>query len=154
MLTFKGWELYLRERAFRCVSGEIRIPVHPPLHRSCLIDAQISNFPLEGVDGFLLSDGPSTSDAFSAWWRPYTVGAQTRVTYFLGDIILGSVMMTDWIAYVWEPTHLDQIATLTHQVDQLSFYIRQMGGDPAAAYSWVLVRPLALARLMSLMAVL
>lgn len=36
---------------------------------------------------------------------------------------------------VRDPTHLDQIAALTRQVDQLSFFILYMGRDPVEAYS-------------------
>lgn len=96
---------------------------------------QISEIPLEGTNGFLLSDGPSTSEVFSTWWRPRTIGSQTQATHFLGDLVPGSVMMTDWMVCVREPTHRDQITNLTCQVDQLSFFIRQMGRDPVEAYT-------------------
>lgn len=67
LLTYGGWELYLGERAFRCVIGEIRIPFHLPSRRSWPMDAQISEIPVEGEDGFRLSNGPNTSDAFFIW---------------------------------------------------------------------------------------
>lgn len=89
---------------------------------------------MEGEDSFRLSDGPSTSDAFFIWWRPRTIGAQTWATHFLGDIIPGSVMMTDSMACGWDSTHFDQITSLTRQVAQMSFFIRRLGRDLIKAY--------------------
>lgn len=100
LLTYGGWELYPGERAFRYVSGEIRIPFHPYPRRSWPIEKQITEIPLEVVDGFLLSNGPNIIEIFTTWWRPRTIGAQTRVTHLLGDLVLRSVIMTDWIASV------------------------------------------------------
>lgn len=105
LLTLGGWELYLGEKSFRCVLGEIRILVHSLLYRFWHEDAHISDIPLEIIDGFLLSDGPSTLEIFASWWRAQTIGAQTWSIHFLGDIIDGSVMMIDWMACVREPSH-------------------------------------------------
>lgn len=112
-----GWELNLGERAFRCVLGSIRIPFLPPSRRSWPLNQPISDIPMGGLDRFLLSDGPSTSVDFALWWVPRTIGAHTRATLFLGDIVPGSMMMTNWMAYVREPTHLAQIASLTQEMD-------------------------------------
>lgn len=60
-----GWELYLGERAFRCTSGEIRIPFLPHSRRFWPLGQPILDFPSGGLDGFLLSDGPTTSDTFT-----------------------------------------------------------------------------------------
>lgn len=35
---------------------------------------------------------------------------------------------------MWEPTYLDQINTLSCWVEQLSFFIHQLGKDPLEAY--------------------
>lgn len=67
LLTYRGWELYLGERDFCCVTGEIRIPFHPPLWRFWLADTQIVEVLVEGEDGRRLSDRFSTSDAFHSW---------------------------------------------------------------------------------------
>lgn len=74
---------------------------------------QIIDLPLEGVDGRLLSDGPSTLDVFRSWWRPHIIGPQTRAIHFLGDIIPGSIMMTNWMACIHEPSHQYQIQDLS-----------------------------------------
>lgn len=103
MLTLGSLKLYLGEKAFRCATGEIRIPVPSPHQRSWDTIAQIANLHLAGIDGMSLSTGPSTSDAFYSWWRPLTVGPQTRATHFIGDIVPSSVIMTDWMSCVREP---------------------------------------------------
>lgn len=66
-LTLGGWELYLGERAFHCVTRDIHIPFHPLPRRFWDISAQIVDLPMEGADGRLFSDGPSTFDAFHSW---------------------------------------------------------------------------------------
>lgn len=51
LLTLGGWELYLGERAFHCVTGEIRIPFCPPPQRFWPVDAHITKLPVAGDDG-------------------------------------------------------------------------------------------------------
>lgn len=97
LLTYGGWKLYLGERAFHYVTGEICIPFHPPSRRFWPVDAHITEVLVEYKGDRRLSNGPSTSNAFRSWWRPRTIRTQTRATHFLGDIVLGSVMMMDWI---------------------------------------------------------
>lgn len=60
---------------------------------------------------------------------PRTIGAQICATQFLGDMIPGSIMITDWMACVWEPTYLTQIAYLTHRVDKMFLFICHLGRD-------------------------
>lgn len=81
-------------------------------------------------------NGLITSVDFALWWVPRTIEAQTRATHFLGDIIPGSVMMTDWMTCVRESTHIAQIADLTRRVDQLSLFVRYLGRDPTEAYTF------------------
>lgn len=64
LLTFRGWELHLGERAFRCVTGDIRIPFHPPPWRFWPTNAHIVEVPVEDEDDQRLSDGPSTLNVF------------------------------------------------------------------------------------------
>lgn len=43
--------------------------------------------------------------------------------------------MINWMRYIQEPTHLDQIDTLSRQVEKLSLFIHQLGKDPVEAYA-------------------
>lgn len=95
LLTFGGWELYLGDKAFRCVTGEIQIPFHPPMRRQWDLFTLIIEHPLGGIYDKELSNGPCTSDPFRIWWRPLTIGPQTRATHFLSDIVPSSIMMSE-----------------------------------------------------------
>ena len=138
LFTDGGWELYLGERAIRSTTGEIRIPILPPARRHWPVSqSPASEIPLLGVDGFDLSEGPCTQEIFQRWWLPRTIGAQSRATQFMGDMVPGSLMMTDWVACVRAPTHMTQIDSLTQQLDRAHVFIRHLGRDPAEAETFV-----------------
>lgn len=123
------------ERAYRCVTGAIRIPHHPPARRSWQVEDQIREIPLEGISGLELSSEPVSSDAFRMWWEPLTIGAQAWASHYIGDLVPGSLLMRDWVQCVWEPSHAYQIGHLSDQVEALTMHIRELGGDPAGVYA-------------------
>lgn len=98
LLTLGGWELYLGERAFRCVIGKIQIPPLPLIRRLWDLTTSIVEILMDGIDGRLLSDGPYTSEAFHTWWLPFTIGPQAKVCHFLGDTVPGPIMMSESMA--------------------------------------------------------
>lgn len=128
-----GWVLYLGERAFRYIIREIRLPFLPLPNGFGLWLYLFHIFLQWGLGDFTYQMAPSLRMTYRLGGAFALLKLRFGATQILGDVVLGSLLMTNWIACFREPSHLSMIANLTYQLKNILMYCHYLGGDPSLA---------------------